>query len=58
MNKDEDNEQKEGLGLDKDRRLAERRERRSEESGPEPLDLPFPFRLIAFDPIIVQRQGN
>jgi hypothetical protein len=49
MDKDEDIEEKDGFGLDKDRMLAERRERREEENGPKPLDPPFPYRVISVD---------
>jgi hypothetical protein len=44
MDKDEDIEEKDGFGLDKDRRLVERREPRDEEGVPEPLDPPFPYQ--------------
>jgi hypothetical protein len=55
MDKDEDIEEKDGFGLDKDRRLLERRERKEEEEGPEPLDPPFPYRVVSFDPIFAGR---
>jgi len=54
---DEDNEEKDGFGLDKDRRLTERRERNAEEGGPEPLDPPFPYRVVTFDSIFIRQQG-
>lgn len=50
MDKDEDIEGKDGFGLDKDRRLTERRERKEEEDRPEPLDPEFPYRVISVDP--------
>jgi len=50
MDEGEEIEEKDGLGLDKDRRLVERRERSAEERGPEPLDPPFPYRVISSDP--------
>lgn len=50
MDEDEDSEEKDGHGLDKDSRLVERRERKAEEEKPGPLDPPFPFRVISFDP--------
>ena len=50
MDEEEDIEEKDGFGLDKDRRLVERRERREEEDMPEPLDPAFPYRVISFDP--------
>ena len=38
-------------GLDKDARLAAKRARKAEEvEEPEPLDPPFPFFVIAFEP--------
>jgi len=49
MDEDEDNEENYGFGLDKDRRLAERREGTTEEQGPEPLDPSFPYRVVSFD---------
>lgn len=50
MDKDEDNKERDAFGMDKDRRLVERRERREEEDVPESLDPAFPFRVISFDP--------
>jgi hypothetical protein len=50
MDEDEDNEERDGFGLDKDRRLTERRERKAEEGGPEPLDPEFPYRVISVAP--------
>jgi hypothetical protein len=50
MDKDEDIEEKDGFGLNKDRRLLERRERREEENGPDALDPPFPYGVISSDP--------
>lgn len=50
MDEDENSEEKDGFGLDKDRRLAERRDRQAEEGGPDPLEPPFPYRVISFDP--------
>jgi hypothetical protein len=41
--------------LDKDRRLLERRERQAEEGGPEPLDPPFPYRVISPDSFLSGR---
>ncbi len=57
MDEDEDNEEKDGFGLEKDRRLAERREKIAEEGGPEPLDPPSPYRVVTFDPIFLGRRG-
>ena len=54
---DEDNEEKDGFGLDKDRRLTERRERTAEEGSSEPLDPPFPYPVVSFDPIFLGRRG-
>lgn len=50
-------ERNNGFGLDKDARLAALREQRAEENRPAPLDPPFPFRVVSFDPIFVQRRG-
>lgn len=55
MDEDEDSEEKDGHGLDKDRRLAERREKRAEEEKSEPLDPPFPYGVMSFDPLMVMR---
>lgn len=52
MDENEDNEEKDGFGLEKDRRLVERRERNAQEGGPEPLDPPFPYRVIPPDPFL------
>lgn len=54
MDEDENSEEKDGFGLDKDRRLVERRERTTEERGPEPLDPPFPYWVISIDPLMVR----
>ena len=58
MDEDEDNEEKDGFGLDKDRRLTERRERTAEEGGPEPLDPPFPYRVISIDIDVLADSGG
>jgi hypothetical protein len=50
MDEKEENEEKNGFGLDKDQRLVNRRERKEEEDGPEPLDPEFPYRVISSDP--------
>ena len=50
MDENEDNEEKDGFGLDKDRRLAERREQNAKDGGPEPLDPSFPYRVLPPDP--------
>lgn len=55
MDWDEDNEEKDGFGLDKERRLMEQRERREEEDRPEPLDPEFPYRVISIDPFLLGR---
>lgn len=55
MDTDEDIEERDGFGLDKDRRLTERRERTAEESGPESLDPSFPYRVISIDPNLYRR---
>lgn len=49
MDDNEDIEEKDDFGLDKDRRLTERRERREEEDRPEPLDPEFPYRVISVE---------
>ena len=50
MDENEDREEKDGFGLDKNSRLVERRERQTEEGEPDPLDPPFPYRVIPPDP--------
>jgi len=55
MDENEDREEKDGFGLDKDSRMMDRRERTAEEGWPEPLDPPFPYRVVSFDPIFVRR---
>lgn len=55
MEDSRDKEEKDGFGLKKDWRLMERRERSAEESGPEPLDPPFPYQVISFDPSWILR---
>ncbi len=50
MDDSKDKEEKDGFGLEKDRRLTERRERTAEEGGPEPLDPSFPYRVLPPDP--------
>jgi len=55
MDEDEEIKEKDGFGLDKDRRLTERRERGEEESGPESLDPSFPYRVISIDPNLYRR---
>lgn len=49
MDDSKDKEEKDGFGLEKDRRLAERRERTAEEGSSEPLDPPFPHGVISVD---------
>lgn len=46
-----------GFGLDKNARLAATREQQAEDNRPEPLDPPFPYRVVSFDPIFVMRRG-
>jgi hypothetical protein len=53
MNEPEKPEEKESFGLDKTARLAAERAEVEENGRPEPLDPPFPFRVIAFDPVTV-----
>jgi hypothetical protein len=55
MDEDENGEEKDGFGLDKDRRAVERRERREEEDVPESLDPAFPYRVISIDPNLYRR---
>ena len=55
MDKDEDIEEKDGFGLDKDRKLVERREPRDEELVPEPLDPPFPYRVVSIGSFLFGR---
>ena len=53
MDENKDNGEKDGFGLEKDRRLAEQRERQAEEDKPDGLDPIFPFRVVSFDPDII-----
>lgn len=53
MDENEDSGEKDGFGLDKDRRLVERRNRQAEEDKPDGLDPIFPFRVASFDPEII-----
>ena len=46
-----------GYGLDKNSRLEAKRVEDQEEEQVEPLDPPFPYRVIAFDPSMVSRGG-
>jgi hypothetical protein len=55
MDENEDSKEKDDFGLDKDSRLMDRRERRAEEGGPDPVDPPFPYRVVSLDPIFVRR---
>ena len=48
-------EQNDGFGLDKNARLTALREQRAEDNRPAPLDPPFPYRVVSFDPILVRR---
>jgi hypothetical protein len=41
--------------MDKDRRLVERREPRDEELVPEPLDPPFPYRVVSIGSFLFGR---
>jgi hypothetical protein len=45
------------FGLDKNARLATMREQQVEENRPMPLDPPFPYRLLSFDPNFVRRRS-
>jgi len=55
MDDNKSDQEKDGFGLEKDRRLTERRERTTEEQGPEPLDPPFPYRVISPDSFLSGR---
>jgi hypothetical protein len=56
MSETEQQEEEDGFGLDKEARL--RVERESEEKLPEPLNPPFPFMVVAVDPLIVPRNED
>lgn len=47
-----------GFGLDKNARLAATREKQADDNRPAPLDPPFPYRVVSFDPIFVRRRGS
>ena len=53
MNDTEQPEEKDGFALDKNARLEAKRAREVENQKPEPLDPSFPYRVIAFDPVMV-----
>ena len=46
-----------GYGLDKNSRLEARRAEDKENEQVEPLDPPFPYRVISFDPVMMTRAG-
>jgi hypothetical protein len=46
MDDNRGDQEKDDFGLNKDRRLVARRERREEDYAPEPLDPVFPYRVI------------
>ena len=50
-------ERNDGFGLDKTARLTAQRQQRAEEDRPKPLNPPFPYRVVSFDPIFVRRRG-
>lgn len=54
----EEPEEQDGLGLDKDARLAAARAEAEEDALPEPLDPPFPYRVIVVDLGMVARSGR
>ena len=47
-----------GYGLDKNARLDAKRAEIKETDRVEPLDPPFPYRVIAFDPVMVTGGGT
>ena len=58
MSETSQNAEGDGFGLDKDARLEAKRADELGDEKPEPLDPPFPYRLIALDPDIVPVNGN
>jgi hypothetical protein len=42
-----------GFGLDKKARVEAKWAKAVEDQKPEPLDPPFPYRVIAFDPVMI-----
>jgi hypothetical protein len=56
MNETEGTEEPDVFGLDKEAWLRAKRGREQEEERrPEPLDLPYPYRVISFDPVMMGR---
>jgi hypothetical protein len=53
MNEKEPAEEKDGFGLDKNARLAAERAEAEEEARREPLDPPFPYRVVAINSVLV-----
>jgi hypothetical protein len=51
MSETEGTEEPDGFGLDKESRLQSKREREAE-GRPQPLDPPFPYRVIKVDAVI------
>lgn len=51
-------DESDGFGLDKNARLEAKRAAEEEEEKPEPLDPPFPHRVIAFDPVLLRRDAT
>ena len=47
-----------GYGLDKNSRLDANRAEDKENEQVEPLDPPFPYRVIAFDPVMLTGGGT
>jgi hypothetical protein len=46
-----------GFGLDKNARLEAKRAAEADDEKPEPLYPPFPYCVVAFDPVVVTRSG-
>ncbi len=58
MNERESTKESDGFGLNKNARLEAKRASEEEDQKPEPLDPPFPYRVIAFDPVMVTGSGT
>ena len=58
MNEWEETKESNLFGLGKESRLRAKRAKEEEKVKPEPLDPPFPYRVIGFDPIMVTESGS
>jgi hypothetical protein len=57
MRETQDTEERDGFGLDKDARRKAKRTVDAEAWKPDPLDPPFPYRVMTFQSIMMRRKG-